>query len=94
MDFNGIHNYYENLVIEYLEQEVIDTLENHSSDYLLDIACVALSRLPARYVRHEIDMAFYMPQSERDEMVKQTRVAVDEAVKYIRENFNRDHRYE
>lgn len=35
---------------------------NVDSDYLSDVACVALNRLPARYIRHEVDMAFYMTQ--------------------------------
>ena len=94
MDFTSIHNYYEHLVIDYLRNEVIDTLENQSNDYVLDIACYALSKLPSRYVRHEIDMAFYLSSEERSEMVKQVKKAVDESVKYIGKNFNKNQRYD
>lgn len=94
MDFTSIHNFYEHLVIDYLRHEVADTLENQSTDFILDIACYALTRLPARYVRHEIDMAFYLSSDERIEMMKQVKLAVDDSVKYISENFNRDQRYD
>jgi hypothetical protein len=36
-----------------------------SSDMLADVACVALNRLPARYVRHDVDFMFYLTESER-----------------------------
>lgn len=94
MDFTSIHNYYEHLVIDYLRNEVIDTLENQSPDFVLDIACYALSKLPSRYVRHEIDMAFYLSSEERTEMIKQVKKAVDESVKYIDKNFNKNQRYD
>jgi hypothetical protein len=32
---------------------------------LADVACVALNRLPARYVRHDVDMMFYLTEQER-----------------------------
>lgn len=94
MDFTSIHNYYEHLVIDYLRNEVIDSLDNPSTDYIMDIACYALTKLPARYVRHEIDMAFYLSSEERLKMVTQVKKAVDESVRYISENFNKDQRYD
>jgi hypothetical protein len=32
---------------------------------LADVACLALNRLPARYVRHDVDMMFYLTEQER-----------------------------
>lgn len=93
MDFTSIHNYYEHLVIDYLRNDVIDTLDNPSTDFIMDIACYALTKLPARYVRHEIDMAFYLSSEERLKMVEQVKKAVDDSVKYISKNFNKDQRY-
>ncbi len=29
-------------------------------ELLADVACVALNRLPARYIRHEVDYVFYL----------------------------------
>lgn len=94
MDFKSIHNYYEHLVIEYMRDEVMDELGHHGSDFLLDVACYAMSRLPARYMRHEIDMAFYLSPSERKKMEADVKKVVDQAIVYIRENFNKDNRYD
>jgi len=90
MDFTNIHNYYEHLVLDYMQTELIPTMENPSSDFLLDVACYALSRLPSRYMRHEIDMAFYMSIEERTKMIEEVKVAVDDAYEYIFSHFNRE----
>lgn len=64
INFEQVHNYYERLVFE----EVARMSEAHpdfTSDMLADVACVALNRLPARYVRHDVDMMFYLTEQER-----------------------------
>ena len=50
-------------------------------DYLEDVACVALNQLPARYVRHEVDLAFYIPVEERLEMERAVAQAVARAAR-------------
>ena len=63
-NFEQVHNYYERLVFE----EVARRSQSHgdfSADMLADVACVALNRLPARYVRHDVDMMFYLTEQER-----------------------------
>jgi hypothetical protein len=49
-----------------------------SNDVLCDIACVALNRLPPRYIRHEVDFSFYLTERERVEID----TAITEAVGY------------
>lgn len=93
MDFSSIHNYYEHLVTDYLITQVIPKMPEQSNDFFLDVACFALSKLPARYMRHEIDMAFYMSSEERLKMVADVKKQVENAVKYINKNFNKDNRY-
>ncbi len=93
MDFTSIHNYYEHLVADYLTTEIAPKYPDKPHDFFMDIACYALSKLPARYMRHEIDMAFYMSTEERQKMTQAVKQAVDDAVKYIEKNFNRDDRY-
>lgn len=94
MDFTSIHNYYEHLVIDYLQAEIIPKQPNKSTDFFLDVACYSLTKLPARYMRHEIDMAFYLETAERGKMVDEVKRIVDEAVEYITQNFNKNERYE
>lgn len=90
MDFTSIHNYYEHLVIDYLKTELIPQMENQSQDFVMDVACYALTKLPSRYMRHEIDMAFYMGAEEKAKMVKEVQKAVDDAYEYIFAHAERD----
>lgn len=87
MERSEIHNYYEHLVFEYIDLHVVPSKAEQPDDYFLDIACVALNKLPTRYVRHEIDMAFYLHRNERLNMIEDVKRAVDEAVEYIDEHF-------
>ena len=64
INFEQVHNYFERLVFE----DVVRLSQDHvdfSADMLADVACVALNRLPARYVRHDVDMMFYLTEQER-----------------------------
>jgi hypothetical protein len=63
---DDIHNYYEHLVLKQIEGLELNKTKNE--DYLADLCCLALNQLPTRYIRYEVDMAFYLPQSERQQM--------------------------
>lgn len=63
-NFEQVHNYYERLVFEDVARRA-QSYPSFTSDMLGDVACVALNRLPARYVRHDVDMMFYMTEHER-----------------------------
>lgn len=62
---NNIHNYYEHLVMEHINTHL---KKKYTDSFLADLICLTLNRLPPRYIRHEVDMAFYLPQSERMDM--------------------------
>jgi hypothetical protein len=78
-DFSSIHNHNErevfNRVLDMVPQYPKLTITN---DLLCDVACVALNRLPARYIRHEVDFRFYLTDRDRVEID----AAVQEAVSY------------
>jgi hypothetical protein len=64
INFEQVHNYYERLVLE----DVIRLSYDHpefDDDMLTDVACIALNRLPARYVRHDVDLMFFLTEQER-----------------------------
>ena len=76
-NFDQVHNYFERLVFE----EVASQAEAHpdfTADNLSDVACVALNRLPARYVRHDVDMMFYLTEQER----RAIEISLDEVLKF------------
>lgn len=78
---DDIHNYYEHLVLEQIERLELNKTKNE--DYLADLCCLALNQLPTRYIRYEVDMAFYLPQSERQQMEMNAINAVRHAITYL-----------
>ncbi len=83
MRFDSIHNYYETLVVRELIQTFVDDIKHIDEDYLQDIACIALNMLPARYVRHDVDMAFFLTTSERADMDLAVKDAVLKAKEHV-----------
>lgn len=84
MNFESIHNYYETLVIKHV-METVAKNDECDEDYLEDVVCLALNKLPARYVRHDVDMAFFLTTRERDKMQHDITEAVLNAVQTVTE---------
>lgn len=78
---DDIHNYYEKLVIMHFESLQLE--EKYDSDFISDLICVVLNQLPTRYIRHEVDMVFYLPASERFEMENKVKEAVSKALEFM-----------
>lgn len=76
MEKDSIVNYYEKLVFDCIQKTLVDTGRVHTTDAILDIACLALNRLPARYVRHQVDAAFYMSDADLQKMLANVDAAV------------------
>jgi hypothetical protein len=81
---DDIHNYYEKLVTHHFALAKFD--EKYDDDILADLTCVVLNQLPSRYIRHEVDMAFYLPASERFEMEKRVKVAISKAIEFMKDH--------
>ena len=84
VDFTSIRNHNERAVY----QAVLDTAPRFpgvaSNDELLaDVACVALNRLQPRYIRHEVDFAFYLSERERNEGERLVLDAVEYAFGFV-----------
>ncbi len=77
-NFTSIHNHHEQAVFDAVvaQQAVYPAVAG--AELLADVACVALNRLPARYLRHAVDFLFYLTERERAELD----AAVKEAVKF------------
>lgn len=83
MNFSSLHNFYQRLVYEYICEELVEQYPDCGEEIFQDAACYALTRLPARYIRHDIDMAFYLAPGERADMLQSVRQAVDDAANFI-----------
>ncbi len=82
IDFSSIHNYYERPVMEAV-MEAAPRFPNVRGDLLADVACVALNRLPTRYIRHEVDLVFYLTEKERAENERAISEAVGHAFEFV-----------
>lgn len=78
---DDIHNYYEHLILERIE--TLKLSKTKSTDYIADLCCLALNQVPPRYIRYEVDMAFYLPQNERQQMEMNVVNAIDKAMAYL-----------
>ncbi|UTA46595.1 late competence development ComFB family protein [Simiduia sp. 21SJ11W-1] len=78
---DSIHNYYELQVLDEIANRSSRALED--ADFMADVACVALNHLPPRYIRHDVDMSFFLSPQEQEEMQKKVRKAVKDALKYV-----------
>jgi hypothetical protein len=76
-DFSSITNHHERAVFEAVLDAHFD-FPDVADAVLPDVACLALNRLPPRYIRHRADLAFYLGEKERSD----TERAIREAVTY------------
>jgi hypothetical protein len=83
-DFLSVRNHNERAVFEAVAEhaEHYPGLR-HSTELLADVACVALNRLPPRYIRHQVDYVFYLSEREREESERQMVEAVDYAFGFV-----------
>lgn len=82
MSIEQIHNYYERLVVDEVVRRVRDN-PDVTADMVADMACVALNRLPARYVRHDVDLVFYLTEAERHQSETAMDAAISDALKLV-----------
>jgi hypothetical protein len=84
INFEQVHNYFERLVFEAVANQA-DSHPGYDADMLADVACVALNRLPARYLRHDVDMMFYLTEKERGNIEDSLHEALAFAFKFVGE---------
>ena len=78
-EFETVHNYCEQAVFRHVTVCVADFPQFADDvEVLADVACVALNRLPPRYIRNDVDMNFFMSGEDRAKMD----AAVDAAVTF------------
>ncbi len=89
MTFENVHNYYEKPVQEEIRRRLTVNHEAFDETTIEDIGCVALNQLPPRYVRHDVDMIFYLTPQERHEMENSVQEAVSQAITLVSQHKRR-----
>lgn len=89
LSFQTIRNYQERAVYE-LMGEIAPRYPSlcQSEELLADVACLALNALSPRYIRHEVDLHFFMTNKER----ALNRLAVCKAIEAAFEHIERAER--
>jgi Late competence development protein ComFB len=85
-DFSTLQNYYEQLVVDVVK-DLAGKYPMLTEDHHPDVACVALNRLPPRYIRHKVDLAFHMTDAERKENEKLIKNAVNFAFEFVQARY-------
>jgi len=86
----GISNYYESRIFFCIQRKLKDLPQARDEEYIADLACVALNRLPARYVRHIVDTRLFESQDDIVNTELSVENAASFAIKFI--NNRRDQR--
>lgn len=79
---DNVYNYYEKLVLEEVAEAAASC--DVDQDIIIDVVCLALNKLPSRYFRHGVDMAFYLPSSDFVKMRNEVKSALAAAFEHIR----------
>lgn len=84
MDFLSVHNVNEKTVYRAVKV-IADKYPGVSSseDLLADVACVALNKIAPRYVRHDVDLAFFQTAKEHAALERAICDAVDQAFGFV-----------
>lgn len=85
MQFDNINNYYESLVFDEINL-LAERMQELDENTLEDIVCIALNKLPARYIRYAVDTAFFLSSTERDEININVKKAVNDAILFVTQN--------
>ena len=86
-NLDSVHNYYEHMVINEIHRQIGDATVG--TDFVADVACVALNHLPPRYIRYDVDMAFYLSPKESQEMEEKVTGAVRAALEFVKKRGSR-----
>lgn len=79
---SGVTNVYEKLVLDHLQKVGADL----SSEAQVDAACLALNKLPSKYVRNAVDWMFFINDTELDRIHRAVDMAVTNAIARVLDN--------
>ncbi|WP_042011168.1 late competence development ComFB family protein [Aeromonas fluvialis] len=76
-----VHNFYEHLVLKEIEKQGLQ--QKLTNDQMADLCCLTLNQLPAHYIRHTVDMIYFLTEAQRSEMEKRVITSLKNAQQKI-----------
>ena len=76
-----IHNFYEHLVLKEIEKQ--DLQQKPTGGQMADLCCLTLNQLPSHYIRHDVDMIYFLTDAKRTEMEKLVVTSLKQALQKI-----------
>ena len=81
---NLIHNRLEEIVIQKVAAEGAKwPVLNANPGLLADAVCIALNSIPPHYIRHAVDLSFYMTNQKREQENLTVNAAVEAAIERV-----------
>jgi hypothetical protein len=82
--FCTVHNFNEEAIFCEVGRAAAQYPEFLNQPQLLaDVACIALNRMPPRYICHDVDTIFYMSDHDRSEHATAVTAAVAFAIGFV-----------
>ena len=78
-----IHNFYEHLVLKEIEKQ--DLQQKLTGDQMADLCCLTLNQLPSHYIRHDVDMIYFLTDAKRTEMENNVIASLKQAQEKIKQ---------
>ncbi len=76
-----VHNFTEKFVSERFAQ--LDLYRRFDNEFLEDLACIVLNKLPVHYIRYDVDMYSYMKDEDKVALKQKVEQAVDESIEFL-----------
>lgn len=83
MEFTNVHNFYEKRVFEEIIRQNKELESPLDKEQLEDAACLALNKLPPRYIRFDVDTIFYLGRDETIAINEKVHEVVREALSFV-----------
>ena len=82
-EFELVHNHHERAVFAAVNEGAARYPGVEAKNLLADVACVALNRMLPRYIRHDVDMAFFLTERERTDQERSVQESVEFAFGFV-----------
>ncbi len=76
-----VHNFTEKFVnTRFIE---LDLFRRFDKEFIEDLTCIVLNKLPCHYIRYDVDMYSYLSDEDRTLLVADVEKTVDDSIQFL-----------